>query len=67
VNDTLPDVPYWPSSAHGGAFPHQANVGSTSYYGVGACLRAPEDARRESLNADADTGLNKLCRRICGS
>ena len=25
--ETAPDVPYWPSSAHGGAFPHQANAG----------------------------------------
>ncbi len=49
VHEALPDVPYWPSSAHGGAFPHQGNVGTTSYYGVGAYLRAPEDARRSEL------------------
>jgi beta-mannosidase len=41
----VPDVPYWPSSAHGGAFPHQANSGTTSYYGVGAYLRPFSDAR----------------------
>ena len=41
-----PDVPYWPSSAHGGAFPHQNNAGTTSYYGVGAYLRPLDDARR---------------------
>jgi len=50
----LPDVPYWPSSAHGGAFPHQGNVGTTSYYGVGAYLRAPEDARRSELKFAAE-------------
>ena len=44
-----PDVPYWPSSAHGGAFPHQNNVGTTSYYGVGAYLRPLADARRSGL------------------
>jgi len=45
----LPEVPYWPSSASGGAFPHQPRQGSTSYYGVGAYLRPLEDARRSEV------------------
>ena len=40
---------YTPSSAHGGAFPHAANAGSSSYYGVGAYLRPIDDARRCEL------------------
>ena len=46
---SLPGVPYWPSSTHGGAFPHQGNTGTTSYYGVGAYLRPLEDARRAEI------------------
>ena len=44
-----PGIPYWPSSAHGGAFPHQASAGTSSYYGVGAYLRPLEDARHADL------------------
>ena len=49
VREEAPDFFYWPSSAHGGAFPHQGNVGTTSYYGVGAYLRPLEDARRAEV------------------
>jgi beta-mannosidase len=49
VATVLPDVPYWPSSASGGAFPFQPNVGTTSYYGVGAYLRPLDDARHSGL------------------
>ncbi|MEO8298457.1 MAG: glycoside hydrolase family 2 protein [Burkholderiales bacterium] len=40
-----PEVPYWPSSAHGGAFPFRPDAGTCSYYGVGAYLRPLDDAR----------------------
>ncbi len=46
---TCPDVPYWPSSASGGDFPHQVDVGTSSYYGVGAYRRSMDDARRSNV------------------
>jgi beta-mannosidase len=49
VSALNPGVPYWPSSAHGGAFPHDGSAGSTSYFGVGAYLRPLEDARRAAI------------------
>lgn len=49
ISARLPQVPYWPSSAHGGVFPHQADVGTTSYYGVGAYQRDLDDARRAGV------------------
>ncbi len=42
-------VAWWPSSAFGGAIPHQPNAGTTSYYGVGAYLRGTDDLRRSGL------------------
>jgi beta-mannosidase len=44
-----PEIFYWPSSAHGGSFPHQPSTGTTSYYGVGAYLRPIDDARRSDV------------------
>jgi beta-mannosidase len=49
VAEALPQAVYWPSSAHGGAFPFQPNVGTTSYYGVGAYRRGVDDARNSGL------------------
>ena len=43
------DIPYVASSATGGAFPHAADAGPTSYYGVGAYLRDFDDAQTSRL------------------
>lgn len=50
----LPGVPWWPSSAWGGAFPFQPSAGTCSYYGVGAYRRAPGDARESGLRFAAE-------------
>src|SRR6185503_20140066 len=49
ARETCPSLPYWPSSTHGGDFPHQGTAGSTSYFGVGAYLRPLDDARRAEV------------------
>lgn len=45
----LPGAAYWPSSAWGGAFPHQARAGTSSWYGVGAYLRPLDDATVDAV------------------
>ncbi len=45
VREALPGTPYWPSSAHGGAFPFQPSAGTCSAYGVGAYRRPVAEAR----------------------
>ena len=49
AREFCPDVPYCPSSTHGGDFPFSPNQGVTSYYGVGAYLQPLADARRSEL------------------
>lgn len=48
VDEDMPGAVYWPSSAHGGAYPHVVEHGTTSCYSVGAYLRPLEDARRQA-------------------
>jgi beta-mannosidase len=45
VSETLGDVPYLPTSPWGGDIPTRPDTGVSHYYGVGAYLREPGDAR----------------------
>lgn len=49
VRAALPGVVWWPSSAHGGAFPFEPRQGTSAYYGVGAYRRPLDDARVSGL------------------
>jgi beta-mannosidase len=52
--ECCPHTPYWPSSSHGGAVPHDGATGTTSYYGVGAYLQPLQDVRRTTIRFAAE-------------
>ncbi len=50
----LPGLPYIPNSPTGGDLPFAIDVGVAHYYGVGAYLRSPDDARRAGARFAAE-------------
>ncbi len=45
-HEALPDVPYWPSTPHGGALPFSSRTGTAHWYAVGNFMRPLDEARR---------------------
>ncbi|MCU1463954.1 MAG: putative glycosidase [Acidimicrobiales bacterium] len=49
VEKQLPGLPYLPSSPTGGDLPFRSDAGVSHYFGVGAYVRPPDDARRAGV------------------
>jgi beta-mannosidase len=47
--ELLGEVPFWPSTPHGGTFPFSVDAGTAHYYGVGAYMHGLGDLRRSSV------------------
>lgn len=54
VNELLPGVAFLPSSPSGGTLPIEPRSRVAHYYGVGAYLRDPDDARRANVRFAAE-------------
>jgi len=50
-----PDIPYWPSSPSGGAFPFHVNAGDAHYFGYGPYLRSFDDVRTSGVRFASET------------